>query len=147
MGPLILPASGLVYVDTQILIYTVEGHPVFGPLLRPLWEAVQRSELDVVTSELSVMETQIGPLKSGDVALGVVYDEFLRQPGVRLEPIHRDVLLEAARLRATTKLRTPDAIHLATARCVGCALLLTNDDGFRNVGGLPLFILHDAVTP
>ncbi len=33
MGTLILPASGLVYLDANPLIYTVEKHPVYGPLL------------------------------------------------------------------------------------------------------------------
>lgn len=37
VGSLSLPGSGLVYVDSQILIYTVERHPVYEPLLAPLW--------------------------------------------------------------------------------------------------------------
>jgi hypothetical protein len=41
VGSLIIPASGLVYADTQALIYTVEKHPVYFPLLLPLWQAVQ----------------------------------------------------------------------------------------------------------
>ena len=41
MGALTLPASGLVYLDANPVIYTVEKHPVYGPLLQPLWMAAQ----------------------------------------------------------------------------------------------------------
>jgi predicted nucleic acid-binding protein len=50
-------------------------------------------------------------------------------------------------LRATTKLKTPDALHAATASDAGCALFITNDVGFRAVASLPLVILDDLLTP
>ena len=39
MGALSLPISGLVYIDTMALIYTVERYPAYWPLLEPLWLA------------------------------------------------------------------------------------------------------------
>jgi hypothetical protein len=42
MGSLTLPPSGPVYADAQTFIYSVEKHPTYGPLLRPLWESVGR---------------------------------------------------------------------------------------------------------
>ena len=41
MGTLTLPTSGLVYLDANSVIYTVEKHPLYGPLLQPLWLAAQ----------------------------------------------------------------------------------------------------------
>jgi hypothetical protein len=64
MGQLVLPASGLIYLDTQVVIYTVEKHPVFNPLLLPLWQAVQTGSLDVACSELAILETLVGPLQT-----------------------------------------------------------------------------------
>jgi hypothetical protein len=55
MGPLILPAAGPVYADAQIFIYSVEKHPIYAPILRPLWEAVARGDLEVLSSELTLM--------------------------------------------------------------------------------------------
>ena len=69
MGTLTLPASGLVYVDANSVIYTVEKHPVYGPLLQPLWQAAQAKAIEVVSSDLVLMETLVGPFKSGDTAL------------------------------------------------------------------------------
>ena len=66
---------------------------------------------------------------------------------MRLLPITQPILREAARLRTTTKLKTPDAIHAATASDAGCALFITNDAGFRGVGSIPLVILNDLLTP
>lgn len=147
MGALSLPASGLVYLDASPIIYTVEKHPVYGPLVQPLWQAAQAKAIEVVTSELAIMETLVGPLKSGDTTLERAYEQALLGTEMRLLPITQPVLREAARLRATTRLKTPDALHAATARQAACALFVTNDVGFRGVAGLPLVVLDDLLTP
>jgi predicted nucleic acid-binding protein len=66
---------------------------------------------------------------------------------MRLLPITHLILREAARLRATTKLKTPDAIHAAASSAAGSVMFITNDVGFRAVPGLPLVILADLLTP
>jgi predicted nucleic acid-binding protein len=75
------------------------------------------------------------------------YEQLFQQAQTRLVPITQSILREAARLRATTKLKTPDALHAATAQQAGCVLFVTNDIGFRGVAGLPLVILDDLLTP
>lgn len=147
MGSLILPTSGLVYLDANPIIYAVEKHPAYGPLLAPLWLAAQMKPIEVVSSELSLMETMVGVRKRGDVALEQAYERALLESDIRLLPITQIILREAARLRATTKLRTPDALHLATAQNAGCTLLLTNDAGFRTVAGMSVVILDDLLKP
>ena len=42
-------------------------------------------------------------------------------------------------------LKTPDALHAATALRAGCALFITNDTDFRRVEGLPTVVLDDVV--
>src|SRR6185437_5739058 len=100
MGSLILPSSGPVHADAQIFIYSVEKHPTRAPTLRPLWEAVARGDLEVVSSELTLLETLIGPLKQGDVTLEADYENFFVSPGVRLLPVTLPVLRAGARHRA-----------------------------------------------
>jgi len=147
VGSLTLPASGLVYLDANPIIYAVEKHPVYSPLLVPLWQAAQAQTIEVVSSELALMETLVGPFKRGDAALGKVYEQALLGTDIRLLPITQIILREAARLRATTKLKTPDALHLATAQGASCVLFITNDGGFRSVATLPLVILDDLLKP
>ena len=147
MGPLTLPASGLVYIDTMTLIYTVERYPVYWPLLDPLWLAAQTGTIEIVSSELTLMEALVGPFKSGDTTLEQAYVQALLGTEMRLLAITQPILRGAVRLRATTKLRTPDALHAATGRHVACVLFVSNDVGFRGVPGLPLVILDDLLKP
>jgi predicted nucleic acid-binding protein len=56
------------------------------------------------------------------------------------------VLRSAARLRSTvSKLRTPDAIHAASALADRVGLLVTNDPVFRTVPGLTVEMLDDVI--
>jgi predicted nucleic acid-binding protein len=66
---------------------------------------------------------------------------------MRLLPITQSILRVGAQLRATTSLKTPDAIHGATAMQAGCALFVTNDRRFRNIAGLSVVVLDDLRTP
>jgi predicted nucleic acid-binding protein len=142
-----LPASGLVYLDANPIIYTVEKHPNYGPLLLPLWHAAQAKTIEVVTSELALLEMLVGPLKSGNVSLQRDYERALLGTELRLVPISQSILRAAAGLRATTRLKTPDAVHAATAQEVSCALFITNDASFRSIAGLPVVILDDVLRP
>lgn len=147
MGALILPASGLVYLDANPIIYSVEKHPVYWPLLQPVWQAAKGKTIEIVSSDLALMETLVGPLKSGNAALASAYEQLYRQAQTRLLPITHPILRGAAQLRAATKLKTPDALHAATALEAGCALFVTNDPDFRRVASLPLAILDDLLKP
>lgn len=147
MGSLTLPSSGLVYFDANPVIYSVEKHPVYGPLLQPLWQAAQAKTIEIVSSDLVLLETLVGPLIAGDTALANAYEQLFQQAQTRLLPITQTILRKAAHLRATTKLKTPDALHAATAFDAGCVLFVTNDMAFRLVASLPLAILADLLTP
>jgi predicted nucleic acid-binding protein len=57
------------------------------------------------------------------------------------------VIERAAALRAATSLKTPDAIHAATALIEECTLLVTNDALFRRVPGLNVTVLRDLLPP
>jgi predicted nucleic acid-binding protein len=93
------------------------------------------------------METLVGPLKTGNKVLERDYENALLGTDLRLVPITQPILRRAAQLRATTKLRTPDALHAATAQDAGCVLFITNDVGFRGLAGLALVILNDLLKP
>lgn len=146
MGRLALPAGGEVYVDAQVPIYTADVHPTYAPVLRPLWAAVAAGTLRVVSSELTLLETLVVPLRIGNMLMQMQREGLWQQPNTGLLPITQNVLREAARLRANIPgLKTPDAIHAATALLNGCVLFVSNDTGFRRVPGLPLVLLDDVL--
>lgn len=114
MGHLVLPSSTTIYIDTSVVIYTIEGNPDYYSLLQPLWSKFYAEEIQIVSSELILMEVLIIPLRNSNYSLVADYEELLLSSQVQLIPISQSILRQAANLRATTKLKTPDAIHAAT---------------------------------
>ena len=146
MGRLDLPDTGAIYIDAQIPIYASNGHPVYAPVIELIWQSAQAGDVTVVSSELTLLETLVSPLRSGDVQLAAVREALWNRPNMCLRRIDQDILREAARLRAAVPgLKTPDAIHAATALLHNRALFITIDVGFRRVPGLPLAILDDVI--
>jgi predicted nucleic acid-binding protein len=148
VGSLTLPPTGPVYADPSIFIYSVEKIRKYMPLLAPFWTTASAGTNEVVTSELALMESLVGPYKSNDATLAADYEQTFQQGGVRAVAITRTILREAARLRAAvSSLRTPDAIHAATSIVSNCKLFETSDTGFRQVPGLPVVVLKDLLPP
>ncbi|MDZ8023803.1 MAG: type II toxin-antitoxin system VapC family toxin [Nostoc sp. DedQUE01] len=145
MGQLILPLSGVIYIDTPVVIYSVEWNPDYYSLLQPLWLKFQTGEIQIISSELILMETLVLPLKNNDTFLLNAYEELLLSENMQLVPINQSILRQAANIRATTNLKTPDAIHAATALSVNCNQFITNDKGFRNVPSLAVIILSEVL--
>lgn len=146
MGSLTLPSSGSVYVDANTVIYSVEHIAPYFVLLAPLWATMGAVSFDVVSSELTLLEVLVRPLRTGNTRLEREFRRVLSSTAdIRLVPITQKILEDAAQLRATTNLKTPDAIHAATALREGCALFVTNDVAFRHVSGLPVVVLRDLV--
>ena len=146
MGSLTFPSAGTVDVDSMVVIYLVDRHPVYLPACVRLWEAAGRKRVDLISSELVILETLVGPLRAGDAELASEREGFWTHTNGTLLGITLPVLREAARLRASIPaLRTPDAIHAATALATGCAMFLTNDPVFKRIPGLPVTVLAEAV--
>ncbi len=146
MGTLALPQSGTVYVDANAIIYRVEAIQPYLAAAAPLWDALRDGRQQVLTSELSVLEVLVRPIQLGDTGLQALFLRVLYQTrGFSCIPISRQILQAGASLRATTGLKTPDAIHAATALIAGCSLFVTNDPDFRRVSGLPVVVLSDVV--
>lgn len=55
----------------------------------------------------------------------------------------RQICLTASQLRAAYKIKTPDAIHIATAIDSGCDVFITNDDHLKRVQEITVFTLRD----
>jgi predicted nucleic acid-binding protein len=144
VGTLSLPPYGVVYADANSIIYRVEQVQSYLAVAAPLWDALDAGRQEVLTSELSVLEVLVKPIRLGDPSIEKLFRQMLYWTrGFSLAPISRTVLEEAARLRALTGLKTPDAIHAATALLGGCALFVTNDPAFRRVPGLRVAVLFE----
>ncbi len=144
MGSLTLPPSGIVYVDANSAIYSIEKIEPYNSLLLSMWQGAQAGDFRIVSSELLLLETLVKPLRTADAVLEASFRALLLSSHeLRLMPITISILDSAAHLRAATGLKTPDAIHAATALAVGCDLFVTNDRNLTRVPGLAIALLDD----
>lgn len=145
MGRVSAELGAKVYLDTNIVIYAIEGFADLANQIQALLQALDDAEIIAVTSELSLAEALIKPLKDQNQAEQQAYKKFLTPTSVlQVVPISKEILEEAARLRATTKLKLPDAIHLATATLNGCDCFLTNDASFKSITTANIKILSET---
>lgn len=144
MGLLSDLGEGPVALDTAAFIYLVEEHPVYLPLVIPVFVAIDQGKIQGVTSALTVLEATVVPLRSGDEALARRYEALLTNSrGLTLVPLNLDLLRAAAHLRAVTHLKTPDALQLAAALAEGCTTFLSNDHRCPQLPGIRILQLDD----
>jgi predicted nucleic acid-binding protein len=141
MDKLNIPQGSRVYIDSSILIYTVEVDLKFWKILEVLWRKFAEGEISLISSELIITEVLVKPLKSQNQQSIDSYNKLLFDSGIELIPITRSLLIAATNLRAKHNLKTPDAIHAATSIENNCNRFLTNDKGFNNIPRLPTLIL------
>ncbi|MES1245050.1 MAG: PIN domain-containing protein [Acidobacteriota bacterium] len=144
MGLLSDLGSGPVALDSSIFIYFIEAHPIYLPLVEPLFESIDAGRLEAVTSSLTLLEVLVIPFRFANAALVARYETLLtRSRGLRLVDLDRDFLRAVAQVRAATRAKTPDAMQLAAAMMAGCPTFLTNDDRIPGISGLRILRLED----
>jgi uncharacterized protein len=113
-----------VYLDACIVIYLLEAHLQFGSTVRHAFETAENRQFCI--SPLVELECLVVPLRTENAALVQRYEDFFQQQIIlNIEP---SIYRHAAELRSRHRLKTPDALHLATANYYGCTELWTNDD-------------------
>ncbi len=145
MGQLSFPPLAKIYLDTSPIIYSVEKHADYWQILVPFWQSLKADEIEVYTSELTLLETLVQPIKQNNQTLISAYDTLLTKTDIKLQPINLEVLRESANLRAIQNLKTPDAIHAATAIASNCAYFVSNDNGFKRLTNFDVVILSELL--
>ena len=131
---LTIDRGATVYLDTNPIIYLTEAKPLFKKSLAVLFKAVEAAGAQLITSELTLTEVLVRPIRQNDTELIATY-ERLFDTLLDARPVSREVLLLAAQLRADLpSLKTPDAIHVATATLADADVFVSADLGLR---GLP----------
>ena len=139
--------GAVVGLDTAPLIYFIEENPAYLPLVRPFFEAVDRGELRVVTSVLTLTEVLVHPMRRGDHDLADQYRRILLHANqITTVQVSEGVAEEAGQLRARHNLRTPDAIQLATAIRSGASSFLTNDGRLPKLAPLNILVLNELIS-
>lgn len=144
MGQLTIQKSALIYVDTEAWIYKVEKVEPYLSVSAPIWQALRNKMAEIITSELTLLETLVKPTRDkNQEIIGRYKTILLFSRGVFVRPIDRAILDVATQIRASYNLKTPDAIHTATALLNKCNMFVTNDPIFKRVQGLNAVVLSE----
>lgn len=137
-------ARPVLYLDTNVLIGLFELPEPAPGIVEALLDRSSREPL--ITSEITLSEVLVGPLRRRDSALEHFYRGLLSHRDlIRLKPVTRALLLDAAAIRAATTMRLPDAIHIATAKRAKCTIVLSQDK--RLAVPSPMLRVDPFVTP
>lgn len=79
-------------LDTGPLIYYIERTPDYVEILRPFFLSVDRGEISVVTSIITLLEVLVQPIRRGDQYLARRYRKMLfRTKGLTTIPLFSDI--------------------------------------------------------
>lgn len=133
-----------VLIDTSVWIYHFEQHPTLAATAGRVLDDLEAGKFSGIASELTLLELIVKPLQFGRQDVADDYELLLDHfPNLELRPIGREILLEAAGLRARYRLRTPDAIQIATGLRWGATLAVTNDAAWRDLSVIETVVLSD----
>jgi predicted nucleic acid-binding protein len=114
-------------LDTAPLIYFIEENPAYIEIVRFFFEAMDRGDFMVVTSTVTLLEVLVHPLRSNNRELATEYRDILLNSRLMTLEVSNAIAEQAAQLRATHNIRTPDAIQISAALNAGATHFFTND--------------------
>jgi predicted nucleic acid-binding protein len=131
-------------IDSNVLIYLLEGSGALADASAALLDAIAAGQAEGVLATLGLAEICSGPARADDLAMVERYaDELSSLENVRLVPLDRGIAVEAAIIRGSTSLSVADAVHLASARHAGATVFVTNDRRITPISRLEVEYLDE----
>lgn len=123
-----IPPGASLLIDSSVALAYLVGTEPTSPLAEQLFDAfIATGRNPASLSMVTVQEILVRPFRGGTAAVATA-EGFLRHYAeIRLVPVSYDIAREAARIRAATGLRAPDALIVATALVSEIEMLVTND--------------------
>jgi predicted nucleic acid-binding protein len=135
-----------IYIETAPLIYYVEVNSTYIDRMDAIIDIIENTSISAISSVITLTEVLVHPLKLNNIKLEQQYRKLLtNNSDLQLATITSHIADLAANIRATYGLRTPDALHIATAIDAQCDVFLTNDKGIKRVNEITVLLLDDLV--
>ncbi len=131
-----------VALDTSVFIYQLENDLRYVETTTRVFDWIGREGNSGVASTITMTELLVRPYQLGDEdRVNQLFALATTIPNLRW--VAPDLLVAdgAARLRARHKLRTPDALIVATALAAGATGLVTNDESLLRITELDVAVL------
>lgn len=128
----IQPGASLV-LDTSVALAYLTGTEATSERATELFDdCIATGRNTASLSVVSVQEILVRPFRAGMASVATA-EGFLRHfAEIRLIDVSYDIAREAARIRAVSDLRAPDALIMATAVITNADMLITNDRSWLN---------------
>ena len=142
-----LSSLSVIGLDTAIFIYHFEENPTYLPLTRELLSGIEMGSRRGVTSTITLMEIIVKPLALGRQDVARKYESLLVNfPNLAMVDLDRDVIRQAARLRAEFRIRPPDALQASANLLHGAEAFITNDRHLERLQErLDVIVLDDYI--
>lgn len=128
----------VIYLDTCMIIGLIEGDALQQALLKNALPPHQ-----IYSSELARMEAKLLAVRQNNELALTQFERFFSV--CQMIDLNRAVFELATSLRAETPLKTPDALHLATAIQAGCSEFWSNDKQLVKAAGKHLTVVDWSV--
>lgn len=133
----------LIALDTSIFIYQLEANRRYADLTDRVFEWLEQPGHSAVTSTITMAELLVQPYRrSDDQQADEFYGLLSTYPNLEWIAATLPIADTAAKLRAVYRLRTPDALHAATAVQSGATGFVTNDSAFERVTEFETLVLE-----
>ncbi|HUH61490.1 MAG TPA: PIN domain-containing protein [Terracidiphilus sp.] len=116
-----------IFWDSMLFAYLLDNHPQYAPRVQGILERSTSRGDSLFTSYLVLGELIAGAEQSPDPTKRPAVQRKLGEMGFHFLPFDAGAVLPFGRLRARTKTKVADAIHLACAASAGIDLFLTGD--------------------
>jgi predicted nucleic acid-binding protein len=139
----IISKYSIVALDTVIFIYHFEKSKTYFKLTKEIFSRLdENQDFSAITSILTLLEVSVKPIEDSRNDLLKEYsDKLLYDDKLTTLMIERDVAIKAAELRAKYRIRTPDAIQIATSIIGNAGAFITNDIALKKVKEIVVLII------
>ncbi|GMT49396.1 MAG: motility twitching protein PilT [bacterium] len=134
-----------IFIDTAPIIYYIEDHQDFAPLMTQIVNDFQSNALIAYSSVITLTEVLPKPIQKNQNELATKFSEFLKKgKNFNLIEISENIAERAGRLRGKyLNLKALDAIQLASAISLEVDAFLTNDKKLKQVNEIKVLLLKD----
>jgi predicted nucleic acid-binding protein len=136
-----------VFMDTAPIIYYIEAHPQYGPLVADIVTAFQSGRLTAFSSVITLVEVLPKPIETGNEPLAKQFSEFLTTgKNISMLEITSGIAGSAGHLRGRYPfLRTMDAIQIAASLEAKADAFITNDSKLKGVSEIRVIVLKECL--
>ncbi|HEX5272737.1 MAG TPA: type II toxin-antitoxin system VapC family toxin [Gemmataceae bacterium] len=131
----------LYYLDTNIVIYAVEGQAALRQRARNHLASLEAAGHRFVISELTWTECLVYPYRTTNGTLLLDYQQFFLAPLLTTVPLTATDHHRAAMIRGVHNYGLADSLHLAAAVEYRCDRFLTNDQHLAAFPDIPVELL------